>query len=341
MTKHRIMKTVKKISKTAGLTLAFSCVCCVMAGCTPGTKTEVLKERYTIGVVTKSKDSEYWMSVCSGMEKAAKDYGVSVKILSPDSESDDKMQKKMIRDLIADDVDALAISPISSYDTSYLEAAAGKGIRVAAYDTKIMAEGIPYIGIDNRKAGEELAAVMAEKLGNQGRVGIVTGDLRQTAHSERMEGIRSYIEEHTDIEIAFVESGYANLRISETEISRIFSEYSDIGGIFATSGVTALGIRQYLGKSPVLVMTVDAQQDALAAVEQGEIAALAAQSGYGIGYETIRFIAENRGDESGRLEDRILDADILTADNVKSRGTEELAEDNGKNRETEEMPEDI
>ena len=43
-----------------------------------------------------------------------------------------------------------------------------------------------------------------------------------------MEGIRSYIEENTDIEIVFVESGYANLLISDAEISRIFSEYSDI-----------------------------------------------------------------------------------------------------------------
>ena len=131
-----------------------------------------------------------------------------------------------------------------------------------------------------------------------------------------MEGIRSYIEENTDIEIVFVESGYANLLISDAEISRIFSEYSDIDGIFATSGVTALGIRQYLGESQVAVMTVDAQQDALTAVENGELAALAAQSGYDIGYETVRFIAENRGNDSSVLEDRILEADILTKDNI-------------------------
>ena len=160
-------------------------------------------------------------------------------------------------------VDALAISPISSYDAPYLEEAEEEGIRVVAYDTKIMADGIPYIGIDNRKAGEELAADMAGRLSNCGKVGIVSGDLRQTAHSERVEGILSYIEKNTDIEIAFVESGYANLLISDAEISRIFSEHPDIDGIFATSGVTALGIRQYLGESPVLVMTVDAQQDAL------------------------------------------------------------------------------
>ena len=285
---------------------------CAVTGCARNEKTKSDEKPYTIGVVTKSRNSEYWMSVCSGMEKAGKDYGVSVKIISPDSESNDKM----IHDLIRQDVDALAISPISSYDAPYLAEAEEAGIRIVAYDTKILAEGIPYIGIDNRKAGEELAANMAARLLNRGKVGIVTGDLRQTAHSERMEGIRSYIEENTDIEIVFVESGYANLLISDEEISRIFSEYSDIDGIFATSGVTALGIRQYLGESQVAVMTVDAQQDALTAVENGELAALAAQSGYDIGYETVRFIAENRGNDSSVLKDRILEADILTKDNI-------------------------
>ena len=310
------MKIFKQNSRVIRFATGIMLGICVMSGCARSVKTESERDAYTIGVVTKSRDSEYWVSVCSGMEKAAKDYGVSVKIISPDSESNDKMQKKMIHDLIRQDVDAMAISPISSFDTLYLEEAKQADIRVVAYDTKIVAEGIPYIGIDNRKAGEELAANMAARLLNRGKVGIVTGDLRQTAHLERMEGIQSYIEKNTDIEIAFVESGYANLLIPDAEMSRIFSEHPDVDGIFATSGVTALGIMQYLGESQTAVMTVDAQQDALTAVSNGGLAALAAQSGYDIGYETIRFIAENRENDSEILEDRILDADILTKDNI-------------------------
>lgn len=69
---------------------------------------------------------------------------------------------------------------------------------VYAYNTKIMRQDIPYIGIDNVKAGRELAECMAEELGYQGKVGIVTGNLKQTAHEERMEGFRSYIQESQD-----------------------------------------------------------------------------------------------------------------------------------------------
>ena len=46
------------------------------------------KERYVVGVVTKSSTSEYWMSVNSGMEAAAAEYDMDVIVLSPDSELD-------------------------------------------------------------------------------------------------------------------------------------------------------------------------------------------------------------------------------------------------------------
>lgn len=286
------------------------------AGCSEKKEVASGEKPYTIGVITKSKTSEYWMTVYSGMEKAAKDYGVSVLVVSPDTETNDRLQKKMIEDLIIKGVDALAISPIQSYDVDdYLEKAREREIPVFAYDTRIMNHNIPYIGIDNKKAGRDLAQYMAEQIGHEGQVGIITGDLNQTAHDERMKGFRSYIEEHTSIEISFLESGYSNLQMSEKEISRLMEKHPGIDGIFATSAVTALGIMDYMREQPVLIVTVDAQQDAIEAVKDGGIAALAAQSGYDIGYETIRYILEHKG-KKGERDDKILKAEIVTKDNI-------------------------
>lgn len=271
---------------------------------------------YVVGAVTKSADSEYWMSVCSGMEKAATDFGISVIILSPESESDDKAQKKMIHDLIQKGVDALAVSPIQSYDTAYLQEAEEKQIPVVSYDTRIVKEKIPYVGIDNQKVGEELAKTMAQQMGNVGKVGIVSGDLNQAAHKERVDGIRSYLKENTAIQIAFVESGYSNLLMSEKEIARLMQVYADVDGIFVTSAVTALGIMEYMRGTSVRIMTVDAQQDTIEAVKNGDIAALAAQSGYDIGYAVIQYIAEHRGKEIMDSADKILDVEIVTAENI-------------------------
>lgn len=271
-------------------------------------------DSYVIGVATKSSNSEFWMSVSSGMEKASIDFGVSVLIVSPDTETDDQVQKKMIDNLLKRDIDALAVSPIDSYNAQeYLERAREMGIPVFSYDTQIADETIPYIGIDNYKIGSELAAYMAKQLGNQGNVGIISGNLSQIAHKRRVEGFEDYIRQNTDINVVFVKSGYSNLRMSEREISALIEEHPNVSGILANSAVTALGIMEYLREKPVLIATVDAQEDAIAAVKSGKIAALATQSGYDIGYETIRYIVNQKNGVEQDME-KILDVDILTKD---------------------------
>ena len=92
------------------LLLAVVCLLC-MSGCA-GKDVKEPEREFIIGGVTKSRNSEYWMSVNAGMEKAAKEMNVKTVILSPDTETDKKIQKKMIRDLLKMKVDALAVSPI-------------------------------------------------------------------------------------------------------------------------------------------------------------------------------------------------------------------------------------
>lgn len=289
-------------------------LCALLAGSVPGCQkhqsAETENPKYVIGVVTKSRDSEYWMSVCSGMEKAASDLGVSVIIMSPDTETDEKSQQQMIGSLLKKDIDALAVSPINSYNAQdYLKRAEEKGIQVVSYDTKILEKGVPYIGIDNEKVGRDLAEYMAGRMKKKGLVGIISGNLKQSSHASRLKGFKDYIEKNTDIKIAFTESGYSNLRMSEQEISRLMKEHPDLNGIFATSAVTALGIMEYMGDRPVLIATVDAQEDALNAVKKGRIAALAYQPGYEIGYETIRYIV-NQKEGKKQPGQKMIDADL-------------------------------
>ena len=207
------------MKKTGILFLGVLCMV-LLAGCSNRQETVSKNDAYVIGVVTKSRDSEYWMSVCSGMEKAADEEGVSVLIVSPDTETDAVLQKKMIQDLLDKKVDALAVSPIDSYSNAdYIKKANEMGIPVFAYDTQIADAEVPYIGIDNEKTGWELGKYMAKQLHNKGKVGIISGDLKQMAHAGRIKGFEDYIQKNSDIQVAFVESGYSNLQMSEREIT--------------------------------------------------------------------------------------------------------------------------
>ena len=304
------------MKKTGILFLGVLCMV-LLAGCSNRQETVSKNDAYVIGVVTKSRDSEYWMSVCSGMEKAADEEGVSVLIVSPDTETDAVLQKKMIQDLLDKKVDALAVSPIDSYSNAdYIKKANEMGIPVFAYDTQIADAEVPYIGIDNEKTGWELGKYMAKQLHNNGKFVIISGDLKQMAHAGRIKGFEDYIQKNTDIQVAFVESGYSNLQMSEREITRLMNENPDISGILATSAVTALGIMEYMKGSPVAIVTVDAQEDAIEAVKNGGIAALASQSGYEIGEETVRYIV-NHKKGSDQEDQKILPVEVITNENVE------------------------
>lgn len=287
----------------------------IMAGCQREYSNEE-EDIYVVGVVMKSSTSEYWRSIRSGMETAAKEYNMEVVFFSPESELSEEAHEKMIRMLLRSDVDAVAVSAINSYGLAdYFEQAEQAGIPLISYDTEFENETVPYIGIDNVKAGYELAKILSSELDHKGEVGIITGDLNQAAHRQRVEGFTEYMNKETDIKIAFIESGYSNRQMSEQVLHGIQEEYPELGGIMATSAVTAVGISDALAGEGVKIVTVDAQQDVFTALQKGQITAAAAQSGYDIGYETIRYIDKFRS-EKVTEQDWILDAEVLNADNV-------------------------
>ena len=247
---------------------------------------------------------------------AAEKYHADVVILSPDSETEEKVQKNMIRDLLKTDIQALAVSPIDSYECEeYVQQAKEKGISVYACDTPIEDADVPYIGIDNEKLGYELGEQLARALDHKGKIGVIAGDFNQAGHRMRVNGFEKYMEKEPGITIEMVRNGYSNMQVSQKDVDEILKKYPDLDGIMTTSAVTALGLAEATEGREISIVSVDAQEDALKAVQDGRIVALGAQSGYQIGYETIRYIVNDlEGKRTG--EDEILDSQVLTTENI-------------------------
>lgn len=271
---------------------------------------------YVVGVVGKSGMSQYWLSVRRGMEVAAKETGIELLYMSPDAEDALEVQDKMVETMVRREVDAIAISPIDSFRTpQYFEASQEKGIPIISYDSPYQDASIPYIGIDNEKAGRQLGQALAEAIGHQGEIAVITGDLRQLGHRQRYEAFNKYMETESEIDIVYTESGYSSMKMSDKKIRELQEAYPDIKGILATSGVTAMGIVEGISGDSVVIASVDAQEDAMQAVEDGKINVLIAQSGYDIGHRTIKYIDQMR---KGQQQEKrnILEAELLTPDNI-------------------------
>jgi len=278
----------------------------------------IVQPRYTIGVVLKAMDSEHWLAVRSGLQRAADDYHVSILVLYAPDESAVTEQKQMIFDLLENKIDALLVAPCDvSQSKSYLDYAQSKKIPVFTIDE--IAEGIPYIGSDNYHIGEMAAKALADQMGGGGHVGIISGNIAQNAHSQRVAGFRHYLADHTEMKVVDCRYAGSNLKKASMQTEEMLTAYPEIKGIFVTSGMMALGtieskvmMRQ---KELVHVVGVDTQNDVISAVLQGKIDALVSQSGYDTGYLAMTTIIQ--GLEHGVLQDlAYIKNDLVTKENA-------------------------
>lgn len=310
----RLLRNIKKY----WILLPAAAGCGILLWWGGGEKDTIFRtDPYRIGVVTKSRTSEYWMMMQSGMETAARETGAELILFSPESEADQEAQEKLAGSLIRKNVDVLAVAPIDSGTyPDYRKAAEEKGIPLISYDTPFEDPDIPYVGIDNEKAGYRLAEYLCEALDHHGDIGVISGDTRQLNHRQRVDGICKYIEKEPNMQVAFLEEGYGNRKLSEKEIHKLQNQYPEIRGIIANSAVAALGLVDEVKDYDILVVSHDAQSDSLEALREGSISALIAQYGYEIGYETILYIdAMYKGEEVPKK--KILEAELLTGESLE------------------------
>lgn len=297
-----------------------------LCGC-GSTQPQAKEDAPIICVVLKAMNSVHWMSVENGLKQAASDYGVSVNILYPKSENDVQAQEVMIRNAIASKPDAIAVAPCDSGNMKILKQAEQHDVQVFYIDTSSDQYQCPYIGSNNYQIGVLAAQEFASKL-DSGEIAVIAGSLLQSTHKERAKGFGDYIQDHTNLKICTMKENPNSGDIESMQsMQEILEEYPKIKGVFCTSAMMVLGAMQKRNeqqRSDVLLVGVDAQSDALLAVQQGEILAMIGQDGYQIGYQTVRSIVQALN--GAEIEDMIcVENDLITQENV-----EEYLSDYGK-----------
>lgn len=302
---------------TRALALALS-VTLVLCGCgAPQPVTEDV--RYTVGVLLKSMQHQHWMDVRAGVLDAARKENVEIILLYPQDEGAVEEQREMFHDLVAAKPDAILLAPCDSSACAPLAAEAeAAGIALLALDTRTEDVTLPYIGADNqqvgRLAGERLAAV----LGGRGRAAVIAGVAEQAAHKERVAGFREALAAYPDMEVTAVVHADSDFTLSMERTAELMAADPDLGGIFCTSAVMALGcveqLRPGVYTTAPAVVAVDTQDDALNALQNGRLEGLVSQDGYEAGYQAVRQAVR-------LLEGRTIEDDTYIATELLTRET--------------------
>lgn len=163
----------------------------------PAAQFEGLKanEAYEFPMMVKSFQSTYWEAAMEGMEKAAKELGVTFKPQGPNSESDIADQVNMINTAIGTSPVGLGLAACDT--SSVLEAlqtCADKGIPVVTFDTGVAdaPEGsvVAEVCTDNAQAGavaaENMYAAIKDVIANaEGQV--IIGEVNQDATAQNIQ----------------------------------------------------------------------------------------------------------------------------------------------------------
>lgn len=244
-------------------------------------------EDVTIGVSISTLNNPFFVSLKEGIEAKAKEKGMKVSVV--DAQDDTAKQVSGIEDLILKKVDLLIINPTDSAAiSSAVQSANDAGIPVITVDRSAdEGEVVTFIASDNVAGGEQAAKYIVEQLGENAKVVELEGVSGASATRERGEGFHNIADKQLDVLTSQTAEFDRTKGLNVME--NMLQGNKDIQGVFAHNDEMALGAIEAIkaaGKD-ILVVGFDGNEDALKAVEAGELSATIAQQPTLIGEEAI------------------------------------------------------
>src|SRR5689334_6811835 len=143
-----------------------------------------------IALISKGFQHQFWQAVKQGAEQAGKDFDVTVTFEGPDGEGAVDRQLDMISTALSKKPAAIAIAAIDSQATiPLLQQAKDANIPVIAFDSGVDSDiPITSCSTDNLASAALAADKMAELIGGEGKVGIVSFDQTSQTGIERRDG---------------------------------------------------------------------------------------------------------------------------------------------------------
>ena len=246
-----------------------------------------------IALISKGFQHQFWQAVKQGAEQAGKDFDVNVTFEGPDGEGAVDRQLDMISTALSKHPSALGIAAIDSQATvPLLQQFKDAGIPVIAFDSGVASDiPITSASTDNLASAALAADKMAELIGGEGEIAIVSFDQTSQTGIERRDGFVDQIKKaHPKITIVDIEYGGGD-HLQSAEITKaILQAHPNLKGIFGTNEGAAIGVAigKKEAKSNIVVVGYDSGADQIAAIKDGTIAGSITQNPVGIGYETVK-----------------------------------------------------
>jgi len=276
--KREVMKMKKFLSVLGILVLGLVLVACDSDDAPEANGDD--EAEFVVGVSLSTLTNPFFLDVQEGIEAAAEENNVVVHVVG--ANDDAAVQSADIDDLLQLGLDLIIINPVDAEaivtTVEYINNT--HEIPVITLDrTSDGGEVISHVASNNVAGGVQAAEFILEQIGEDGVVVELEGQPGASAARERGEGFNSVADDSLNV----IARQTANWSRAEglSVLESILQANPEIDAVFAHNDEMALGAIEALRAldmlEDVLVVGFDGIDDALAAIESGEMAATVAQ----------------------------------------------------------------
>lgn len=279
--KKRIVKTLVVGAMTMSMMTGLGAVPAAAEG----------NEDITIGVSFQGLSDEYIVRLSDAFKAEAEKAGVNIQIA--DGQMNAEKQVGQVENFIAQEVDVIVLNPISADGCApAVSAAKEAGIPIITLisTTSNQDEADTYVGSDAVESGEIQGEMVVEDLEGKGNIVVMYGQMGHDAQIGRYEGLNNVIE-GTDIDIIAEQTANWSREEGMSLMENWLSAGKEIDAVVAQNDAMALGALMAIEEEgltgKIKVYGIDAQGEALNAVESGTMAGTVFQNAEKQGSECV------------------------------------------------------
>lgn len=197
----------------------------------------------SIAVIPLSLGHPWWVRAQEGAQRAAEELGIEVVFTAPERE-DSARQLDVFNDVINNGADAVIIAAVDPATLARpISSAIADGIPVFGFD--IGAPGTDQLftasGWEAVSSGTNIGRGLAEEIGGEGKVAILTGGLGSPLLTARQEAIEAALAEYPGIEVVGVYASDNDFAVALSQAESVLQAHPDLAGFASTvtTGVPA------------------------------------------------------------------------------------------------------
>lgn len=232
---------------------------------------EEAEESYTVGFIVGSREHVFYNLIEDAIEEKCAELGIEA--ICYDGELDANIQSNHIENLVAQEVDAIALATVDAAGVGpAIEAADEAGIPMFTFDSPCNTVDciICHVGTDNVEGGRLGAQECLRLLGDEGGTAAIIGNPASSSCLDRENGFLEVMENEApdNVEVEFNGNYQGDANVASSLVQDWLTADPDLGVIFATGDPACTGALASIKSAgaDTLIVGYDGNPEAIEAI---------------------------------------------------------------------------